>query len=455
MSISNSVHQIELVNLDSIHLNAKNPRIHSKVQIQQIAKSIKRFGWNIPIAVDKDGMVLAGNGRLEAARLLGLTEVPIVRLNHLTKAQAKAYIVADNKLTENSQWDEKLLGEIFLELSKSDLDFELSDTGFEVAEIDILIQDLENPSGPLDPLDIPSSSLTGPPVSKLNDLWQLNNHRVLCGNALDPDSYKLLMNGSTGQVVFMDPPFNCPIAGHVSINKGTKHREFGMGVGEMSSESFTQFLSGLFELLVQFSDPGSIHCIAMDWRGGLEIINAGNANYSELKNICVWIKDKAGLGSLYRSQHEFFYIFKNGKTPHRNNIQLGKHGRYRTNYWSYPSASTMTRKGTDGNLLAFHPTSKPIALVADFLLDCSARNDIVIDSCLGGGTTLLAAQRTGRICYAMDLDSLYIDTAIRRWQAMTGENAILLSSGQTFNEIEKMQPPLQIPHTHITATNKS
>ena len=191
----------------------------------------------------------------------------------------------------------------------------------------------------------------------------------------------------------------------------------------------------------------------MDWRGGLEIINAGNANYSELKNICVWIKDKAGLGSLYRSQHEFFYIFKNGKTPHRNNIQLGKHGRYRTNYWSYPSASTMTRKGTDGNLLAFHPTSKPIALVADFLLDCSARNDIVIDSCLGGGTTLLAAQRTGRICYAMDLDSLYIDTAIRRWQAMTGENAILLSSGQTFNEIEKMQPPLQIPHTHIT--NKS
>ncbi len=203
------------------------------------------------------------------------------------------------------------------------------------------------------------------------------------------------------------------------------------------------------------SDPGSLHACCMDWRHGLEILNASKTNYTELKNICVWVKDKPGMGSLFRSQHEFFYIFKNGKVAHRNNIALGKYGRSRSNVWHYPSASTMTRKGSDGNLLAFHPTSKPIALVADFLLDCSARNDIVIDSCLGGGTTLLAAQRTGRICYAMDLDSLYIDTAIRRWQAMTGEEAILLSTGQTFNEIEKMQPPLQIPHTHITTTQKA
>jgi DNA modification methylase len=451
MSNPNAVKiQIEFVNIDSIHLNPNNPRIHTKAQIQQIAKSIKRFGWNLPIAVDKNGMILAGNGRYEAAKLLGLKEIPIVRLNHLTKAQAKAYIVADNKLTENSQWNEKLLGQLFLELSKVDLDFELTDTGFEVAEIDLLIESVENLDGQIDPLDIPNSSLTGPPVCKPNDLWQLTTHRVLCGNALDPDTYKLLMNGATGQIVFVDPPFNCPISGHVTSNTGTKHREFKMGVGEMSSESFTQFLSKLFELLVQFSDPGSIHCVAMDWRGGLEIINAGNANYSELKNICVWIKDKAGLGSLYRSQHEFFYIFKNGKAPHRNNIQLGKHGRYRTNYWSYPSASTMTRKGTDGNLLAFHPTSKPIALVADFLLDCSARNEIVIDCCLGGGTTLLAAQRTGRICYAMELDPLYVDTSIRRWQAMTGQDAILASTGQTFNELEKLLPPLEGSYTAIS-----
>ncbi len=243
--------QIEFVKIDSIHPNPKNPRIHSKAQIEQIAKSIKRFGWNIAIAVDKDGMILAGNGRYEAAKLLDLTEVPIVRLNHLSKAQAKAYIIADNKLTENSQWDEKLLGEIFLELSKSDLDFELSDTGFEVAEIDILIQDLENPNGLFDPLDIPSSSLTGPPVSKLNDLWQLSNHRVLCRNALDPESYKLLMNGATGQIVFVDPPFDIAIGGNVSSNKSTHHREFLMGSGELGSEKFTQFLSKLFELLVQ------------------------------------------------------------------------------------------------------------------------------------------------------------------------------------------------------------
>ncbi|MEN9862471.1 MAG: hypothetical protein RLZZ601_235 [Pseudomonadota bacterium] len=445
--------QIELVNIDSIHANPTNPRIHTLAQIQQIAKSIERFGWNIAIAVGKDGMILAGNGRYEAAKLLGLKEIPIVRLSHLTKVQAKAYIVADNKLTENSQWDERLLGQIFLELSKADLDFELTDTGFEVPEIDLLIESIENLDDQVDPLDIPNSSLTGPPVCRPNDLWNLDAHRVLCGNALDPDAYKLLMNGSTGQIVFLDPPFNCPISGHVSSNTGTKHREFSMGVGEMSSESFTQFLSGLFELLVQFSDPGSIHCVAMDWRGGLEIINAGNANYSELKNICVWIKDKAGLGSLYRSQHEFFYIFKNGKAPHRNNIQLGKHGRYRTNYWSYPSASTMTRKGTDGNLLAFHPTSKPITLVADFLLDCSARNEIVIDCCLGGGTTLLAAQRTGRICYAMELDPLYVDTSIRRWQAMTGQDAILASTGQTFNELEKLQPPLEGLYTTISISN--
>lgn len=455
MSISNSVHQIELVGLDSIHLNPKNPRIHSKVQIGQIAKSIERFGWNIPIAVDKDGMVLAGNGRYEAAKLLGLKEIPIVRLNHLTKAQAKAYIVADNKLSENSQWDEKLLGEIFLELSKSDLDFKLSDTGFEVAQIDILIEGVENLEDELDPLDIPNSSLTGPPVCQPGNLWQLSSHRLLCGNALEPEAYKLLMNGATGQIVFVDPPFDIAIGGNVSSNKSTHHREFLMGSGELGSEKFTQFLSKLFELLVQNSDPGSLHACCMDWRHGLEILNASKTNYTELKNICVWVKDKPGMGSLFRSQHEFFYIFKNGKVAHRNNIALGKYGRSRSNVWHYPSASTMTRKGTDGNLLAFHPTSKPIALVADFLLDCSARNDIVIDSCLGGGTTLLAAQRTGRICYAMDLDSLYIDTAIRRWQAMTGEQAILLSTGQTFNDIEKMQPPLQIPHTHITATNKS
>ena len=205
--------QIEYIAIDSVHLNPNNPRIHSRTQIQQIAKSMERFGCNTPIGIDKDGMILAGNGRYDAAKLLGLKTVPIVRLNHLTKAQAEAYIIADNKINENSHWNEQALGEMFLDLSRSEINFELSDTGFEVPEIDRLIECLENPEDSVDPLDIPNSSLTGPPVCRPGDLWGMSDHRLLCGNALDPESYKLLMNGSTGQIVFVDPPFDIVIGG--------------------------------------------------------------------------------------------------------------------------------------------------------------------------------------------------------------------------------------------------
>jgi DNA modification methylase len=249
------------------------------------------------------------------------------------------------------------------------------------------------------------------------------------------------MGEERASVAFTDPPYNVPIDGHASGLGAIHHRPFPMACGEMDRSEFTAFLAGVFRNLAAFTVDGSLHFVCMDWRHLGELLAASRDAYSELKNLCVWVKDNAGMGSLYRSQHELVFVFKHGRKAHRNNVQLGQFGRNRSNVWNYPGANSFARRGAEGNLLALHPTVKPVTMVADAILDGSARGDIVLDCFLGSGTTLIAAERTGRRCYGLELDPLYIDTAIRRWQALTGGSARHAACGRTFDDLARAMEP--------------
>lgn len=436
-----SIHSINVTKLviedrdiKKLKLDPKNARQHSNRQIKQIARSIESFGFNVPVIIDDAGKIIAGHGRVMAAREMGWQAVPVIQLAHLSPAQARAFAIADNRLTENSSWDENLLGESLRELASLDLDFSLEATGFTMAEIDLKIEGIGTPVTE-DSADAEVDS-DGPAVSTAGDLWQLGHHRILCADALQTESYKRLLDGQLAGMVFTDPPYNVKVDGHCTGLGSVRHREFPMASGEMSATEFTDFLSMACRLLAQHSADGALHYICMDWRHAGELLAAGSGAYNELKNICVWVKDNGGMGSLYRSQHELVFVYKHGKAPHRNNIELGKFGRYRTNVWRYPGANSLSRESGENNPLAMHPTVKPVALIADAIMDCSARGDIVLDPFLGSGSTVLAAERVGRACYGMELDPLYVDLAIRRWQRYTGQQAIHIASGQTFDTLE-------------------
>jgi DNA modification methylase len=411
----------------------RNPRTHSKRQIRQIADSIKEFGFTNPVLIDRDGGIIAGHGRVEAAKLLGIDSVPTIRLEDMTEAQKRAYILADNKLAENAGWDRELLALELQYLTELDIDFDLTITGFETTEIDLLIEGLEPAEDDPAADSVPESDPDAPVISQVGDLWLLGPHRILCGDATNPDSFKRLMGGQTAQMVFIDPPYNVAIDGHVCGLGSIRHEEFAMASGEMSEAEFTEFLRGVFGHLIEYSMDGSIHYVCMDWRHIHELLTAGRSAYTEIKNLCVWNKDNGGMGSFYRSKHELVFVFKNGTEPHINNFELGQNGRYRTNVWNYPGVNSLREGRLDD--LAMHPTVKPVALVADAMLDCSRRGGIVLDGFGGSGTTLIAAEKTGRKAYAMELDPKYVDTAIRRWQEYTGEEATHAESGRTFDDI--------------------
>ena len=404
-----------------------NPKKHSEKQITQIINSIKEFKFNNPILIDENNVLIAGHGRLLASKHLQIKEIPAIRLTHLTESQKKAYRIADNKLTENGAWDTDLLKIEFEEIQKLNLDLNLDITGFDNQEIDLLF----NPPPPADnklnkiPY-IPEKEI----VSKAGDIWQLGSHRIICGDALERITFERLLQDKHAAMVFTDPPYNVKINGHVCGNGAIKHKEFAMASGEMGSNEFTEFLSANFKLLKEFSKNGSLHLICMDWRHVEEISRAGHV-YDEFKNICVWNKTNAGMGSLYRSKHEFIFVYKNGEQKHINNIELGSKGRYRTNIWDYAGVNTF--KNT--NLLKLHPTVKPVELIWDAILDVSKRGDIVLDSFLGSGSTLIACEKSHRICYGIELEPLYIDTTIRRWQELTGKDAIREGDGKTYKEL--------------------
>lgn len=424
--------QIENIPTGSIKNYRNNPKVHKSKQVQQIANSITEFKFNNPVLIDENNELIAGHGRLLAAKQLGITEIPAIRFLHLSDAQKKAYRIADNKLTENGQWDVDLLKLEFTELEKLNLDFSLDITGFDIADIDVILDcSLTDKEIKIDEKAnavpfIPENEI----VSCEGDIWQLGKHRIICGNSLDKATYEKLLEGKKADMIFTDPPYNVKVDGHICGNGKFKHKEFAMASGEMNSSEFQSFLENSFSLMKEFSNDGSLHYICMDWRHIKEIINAGNI-YDELKNLCVWNKDNGGMGSLYRSKHELIFIFKNGTCSHINNIELGTHGRYRTNVWDYPGVNSFGSKEN----MKFHPTVKPIEMVRDAIFDVTNRNQIVLDAFLGSGTTLIAAEKSGRICYGIELEPLYIDTAIRRWQDLTGESAININTGKTYIEL--------------------
>lgn len=426
--------KIEYLDPNDLLLDKKNPRLHSDRQIKQIARSIQSFKFNAPILVDLNNKIIAGHGRVLASKRLGITELPVIRLEHLSAAKARAYAIADNRLCEQSEWSKSLLGEAFRELSDLDLDFSLEDTGFSLPEIDMHIGGPADTGETVDQADeVPTLSKKA--VTKSGDVWLCGKHRIACGNSLDRETYKTLMQGKQASVCFTDPPYNVRINGHATGKGKRKHREFAMASGEMLSPEHTDFLARTFGHAARNSKPGAIHFICGDWRHVTEFTCAGTEAFSALLNICVWKKHNAGMGSLYRSQHEFVFVYKHGSAKHINNVELGKHGRSRTNVWEYPGANTLGKLGEEGDLIADHPTVKPVALVADAIRDCSRRGDIVLDVFLGSGTSLLAAERMGRVCYGIEIDPLYVDLAVRRWQRHAGDHALLERTGQRFDEI--------------------
>ena len=417
--------------VNALQPRSTNPRTHSRKQIGQIASAIQRFGFTNPVLVDEGNGIIAGHGRVEAAKLVGLEKVPTVQLSAMSEADIRAYVIADNKLAENAGWDRELLGLELKYLSDLDIDLDLTITGFELPEIDLLIGELAEDSD--DPADAPIAVSAGPAVTRLGDVWQIGNHRLICGDSTIAATYQALLGEERAQLVFTDPPYNVPISGHVSGLGALQHREFAMASGEMSSAEFTDFLQTVFGHLAAFSLDGSIHFQCMDWRHVGEMLAAGKAAYTELKNICVWTKNNGGMGSLYRSQHELVFVFKSGTAPHINNVELGKYGRYRTNVWSYAGVNGF---GEERNDLHLHPTVKPVAMVADAIKDCSHRKGIVLDAFVGSGTTLIAAEKAGRRGYGIEIDPAYCDVTIRRLLAVCRLDAVLQATGQPYAEVE-------------------
>jgi DNA modification methylase len=424
---------IQWVAVDALKPNARNARTHSKKQIRQIAGSITAFGFLVPILIDEDHTILAGHGRYAAAKSLGLTEVPAVEARGLSAAKKRALALADNKICENAGWDREILALELPELTEllvaEDLDISL--TGFAPVEIDQLTTDFEeDTSDPADTVD--PEWATAAAVSKPGDLWRLGNHRVLCADARDPDALIRLMGGSHAAMAFLDPPYNLRVRDIVGRGQ-IKHQEFAMGCGEFSRDQFVEFLNKSLAAVASISRAGALHYVCMDWRHLGELLEAGQASYREMLNLAVWVKSNAGQGSFYRNQHELVGIFRVGEAPHLNNVELGRHGRSRSNVWHYAGVNTF-RAGRLEDLKS-HPTVKPVALVSDAMRDCTRRGDIVVDTFCGSGTTILAAERVGRRAFALDIEPRFVDVAIRRWQAFTRKDATHAETGRCFDEL--------------------
>ena len=423
----------EDVGVESLKPNPRNSRVHSRKQIRQIAKSIEKFGFVNPILTDDSYQIIAGHGRYEAAKQLGMEMVPAIRLSHLSPAELRAYVIADNRLAEKAGWDREILRTELQGLIALDFDVEI--TGFEAPEIDFMLEEARDASDESGPEDSIPTRADGPAVSALGDVWVLGKHRLVCADARQQRSYDVLLQGHKAAFVIADAPYNVRIANFVSGNGRIVHGEFKMASGEMSEDEFVAFLKDTFERLRENTTDGSIHMVFMDWRHQLEMMLAGRQVYSELKNVCIWNKSMGGMGSLYRSKHEFVYVWKSGEGEHRNNVELGKHGRNRTNVWDYAGVTAHTAQNREE--LTLHPTVKPVALVADAIKDVTVANDLVLDPFCGSGTILIAAERTGRRTRAIELDPHYVDVAVRRWEAYTGKRAVHEGRGVTFEECEE------------------
>lgn len=412
---------VEMLAIGMIKPYSKNPRVHNAKQIEKIKNSIMQFGFTAPILVDKENNIVAGHARYEAMKMLNAVQIPTIQLENLTPEQIKAYRIADNRLAEDAQWDSDILKIEFKELLE--LDFDITDTGFEIPEIDSLTIELIGDENKQDEDKEVYSLLDSIPQKvKKNDLWILGEHKIFCGDTLDPDSFKCLLMTEKAEIIVTDPPYNVKIKGHVCGNGKIQHTDFKMASGELTESEFMDFTQKFMENLRESSTDGSLHYIFIDWRGLKTFLTAGE-QYDELKNICVWDKTTGGMGSLYRSQHEFVCVFKNGKNPHINNIQLGHNGRYRTNVWSVKGMNVQNKQAQE--LFKLHPTVKPVGLLSDILLDASSPGGIVLDCFGGSGSTLIACEKTKRKARLIELDEKYCNAIIYRWEKLTGRKAEL------------------------------
>ncbi len=418
---------------DSIRANHRNARTHDRRQIDQIAKSIRAFGFTNPILIDETDRIIAGHGRLAAAQQLALNEVPVIRIAHLTDPQKRALMIADNKIALNARWDMDILAAELAELSSTEVNLDIDLTGFEMGEIDVILEGVGQ-TGVEDAETAPLPDRALPGITRRGNIWRLGPHRVMCGDALSKDDLDALMDGDVATAGFLDPPYNVPVNGHVSGKGRVRHREFVQGSGEMSREAFEAFLLEAFANAARVSRDGAVWFACIDWRHLGEMLVAGRQAFGDMLNLCVWAKTNGGMGSLYRSQHELVFVFRTGRAGHQNNVQLGRYGRNRTNLWTYPGVNVF-RPGRTEELRA-HPTAKPVAMVRDALMDVSKRGDIVLDTFLGGGATLMAAHDCSRIARGLELDSLYVDVALRRWRTVTGEDPIRECDGGSFSELE-------------------
>ncbi|MBW0006900.1 MAG: site-specific DNA-methyltransferase [Sphingomonas sp.] len=413
--------------------NKLNPKVHPDRQINALSRAISEMGFVSPIIVDQENRIVAGHGRVLAAKKLGLGEVPAVRLEHLNDHQLRALMLADNRLSELGSTNQQLLADNLKLLTVEGLDLDVeAATGFSMGEIDVILQTpVEGPDK--DPDDEAAPRDQGPVVNRPGDVWNLGGrHRVICGNALEPDVWRQLMHGEKAAMSCSDFPYNVKIKGNVTRRSGVA--EFAMASGEMDRDQFIEFETNVFRLIAAHSKPASIHFAFADWRHLLEMQTAGEAVFSELKNACIWDKGVGSLGSFYRSQHEVIFVWKLGRERSRNNIELGRHGRNRCNVWRYPGVGTF-RHSDEGDLLALHCTPKPVRMIADAILDVSARGEIVIDAFLGSGTTIIAAERVGRRCFGVEIEPRFADTIIRRFERHSGERAVHLATGKTFTEV--------------------
>jgi DNA modification methylase len=445
-----TTHQIEMRRISSLKPYAGNARTHSKKQIRQIAASIQRFGFTNPVLVSNEDEIIAGHGRVVAAKEIGLTMVPTLKLSHLSPAERRAYVLADNKLALNAGWDTEILA---IELQALiDIDFDVSLTGFSLAEVDFALDQAgESVTDEVAPADVVPSPPTRP-TSRQGDLWSLGRHRLLCGDARIRAHYNLLLGNEPVDLVFTDPPYNVPIDGHVSGLGAVRHREFAMASGEMSRAAFTGFLTQTLSHAASVCRDGAIAFVCMDWRHMGELLEAGSASFTELKNLCVWNKTNGGMGTFYRSKHELVFVFKVGTAPHTNSFGLGDTGRYRTNVWDYPGVSSLSAHRLDDQEM--HPTVKPTALVADAIRDCSKRGEIVFDGFGGAGTTLIASETCGRRARLIEYDPVYCDTIVARWERLTGKQATLVETGGTFEDVAALRGSgVDAPNYHPDAAH--
>ncbi len=403
--------------LASLAPDPRNARTHPRRQIEQIKASIIAFGFTNPLLTDEEGKLIAGHGRLIAARELGLADVPVIQLAGLTEAQKRALRLADNKIALNAGWDIEILKLELADLSLPEIEIDLGLTGFSSGEIDVLLKE------PNDPDDEVVPAVPIEPRTRPGDIWQLGEHRIGCGDGRDLEFLRqVLGDGATVDAAFLDPPYNVKINGHANA-KG-RHREFAMASGEMTPNAFRALRSETLGSCVAVSKPGAVHFICMDWRHMDDVSYVGAELYDPLLNICVWNKSNAGMGSLYRSKHEMVFVYRVAGAPHYNAVELGRHGRNRTNVWDYASVNSM--RGSRREDLALHPTVKPVAMVADAICDVTRQNELVLDIFLGSGTSLIAAERVGRRFRGVDIDPAYVDVALVRWSALTGKEPQLV-----------------------------